>query len=84
MARLGESAEKGKRLSKESYLPSAKQVLTRPAKAKTEVNFMLTSWKQQDIDESGKMFVSLWTLNRATTAVRCPDFYRCLQGMLAR
>ena len=43
MARLGESAEKGKRLSKESYLPSAKQVLARPAKAKTEVNFMMTS-----------------------------------------
>jgi hypothetical protein len=40
---------------------------------------MLTSWKQQDIDESGKMFVSLWTLNRATTAARCPDFYRCSQ-----
>jgi nitrogen fixation protein FixH len=66
------------------YLPSAKQVLARPAKAKTEVNFMLTSWKQQEIVESGKMFVGLWILNRATTAARCPDLYRCSHGTLAR
>jgi hypothetical protein len=30
------------------YPPSAIQMLARPAKARTEVNFMLTSWKQQE------------------------------------
>jgi hypothetical protein len=53
MARLGGSAEK-ESIVNEVYLPSAIQKLARPAKAKTEMNFMLISWRKQEvIEESG-------------------------------
>jgi hypothetical protein len=53
------------------YPPSAIQMPARPAKAKTEVNFMLTCWKQEDIDEGGKRLLRMLTLFEMYHNRRC-------------
>jgi len=58
------------------YLPSAIQMLARPAKARTEVNFMLTSWKQQErLTRVVKRLLGMLIVEIVPQqVVRCSDF----------